>query len=149
MYEAALTYFNKNGTVKGIEPGHIVDGSELYNWVANEIKAVNGSGKTARTSEQLEKLKKIGIEKQPIDRFEKQWFIRYEELKAFIEEHKCLPLTRKVKDAENSIAVWLNSQRKKYREGKLSEDKARVLREIGVEQCSIHYFHMITFTGGL
>ena len=67
-----------------------------------------------------------------MDRFEKQWFKRYEELKAFIEEHKCLPMTRKVKGSENDTAVWLNSQKKKYREGKLQADRIKLLNQLGV-----------------
>ena len=133
MYEAAVKFYSENGYDAKIEKGIIVDGTELFNWIYSEKKIVNGNSKVKRTPEQLEKLKAIGIEPQITDRFEKQWFARYEELKAFIEEHGCLPMTRKEKGAENSTAVWLNSQKKKYRQGQLSEERADKLRKLGIE----------------
>lgn len=133
MYEAAAKYYDEHGTVKKIEQGHIIDGGELSSWVANEIKVVNSKDGALRTEEQLEKLAMIGIEPSTIDRHEKQWLMRYEELKAFIDDNKRLPLTRKAKGAENSIAVWLNSQKKKYRAGDLSSKRADMLTKLGVE----------------
>ncbi|ADU24056.1 Helicase associated domain protein [Ruminococcus albus] len=133
MYEAAVKFYSENGYDAKIEKGIIVDGTELFNWIYSEKKIVNGNSKVKRTPEQLEKLKAIGIEPQTIDRFEKQWLARYEELKTFIEEHGCLPMTRKEKGDENSTAVWLNSQKKKYRQGQLSEDRADKLRKLGIE----------------
>ena len=41
-----------------------------------------------KEAEQLEKLKKIGIVQNNLDRYEKQWLMRYEELKAFIDNNK-------------------------------------------------------------
>ena len=133
IYEAAAKYYDEHGTVKKIEQGHIIDGGELSSWVANEIKVVNSKDGALRTEEQLEKLAMIGIEPSTIDRHEKQWLMRYEELKAFIDDNKRLPLTRKAKGAENSIAVWLNSQKKKYRAGDLSSKRADMLTKLGVE----------------
>lgn len=133
MYDAAVKYFSEHGTLKNIEVGNFVDGSELSSWVANEIKVVNSKNGAPRTVEQLEKLAQIGIVPRTMDRYEKQWFMRYEELKAFIDNSKRLPLTRKEKGAENSIAVWLNSQKKKYRAGDLSSKRADMLTKLGVE----------------
>ena len=132
MYAAAAEYYAEHGTVKNIESGHIVDGGELSSWVANEIKVINSKSGAQRTAEQLEKLAQIGVAPRTMDRFEKQWLVRFEELKAFIEKHKCLPMTRKAKGAENNTAVWLNSQRKKYRAGELSAERTEMLRSIGV-----------------
>ena len=133
VYEAAVEYFDEHGIGAKVEPGHIIDGGELYSWVANEIKAVNGKSKATRTPEQLEKLKKIGIEPQTQSRFERQWLSKFEELKAFIESYQRLPLTRKIKGPENSIAVWLNSQKKKFKEAKLTGEQIMMLKAVGVE----------------
>ena len=133
VYLAAVEYFDEHGIGAKVEPGHVVDGSELYSWVENEIKAVNGKSKTIRTPEQIEKLKKIGIEPQTQDRFERQWLSRFEELKVFIESYQRLPLTRKIKGPENSIAVWLNTQKKKYSEGKLGVEQAKMLKHLGID----------------
>ena len=133
MYVAAATYYAEHGQDARIHRGEIiVNGTDLFNWIYSEKKIVGGNSKTTRTHEQLEKLSKIGIVPTTVDRYEKQWLIRFEELKAFIEKHKCLPMTRKAKGAENNTAVWLNSQRKKYRAGELSAEKADKLRSIGV-----------------
>ena len=132
-YQAAVEYFDEHGIGAKVEPGHIIDGGELYSWVANEIKAVNGKSKATRTPEQLEKLKKIGIEPQTQSRFERQWLSKFEELKAFIESYQRLPLTRKIKGPENSIAVWLNSQKKKFKEAKLTGEQIMMLKAVGVE----------------
>ena len=132
MYEAAEKYYSEHGTVKKIDKDHIIDGSELSSWIANEIKVINSKDNVPRTKEQLEKLAQIGIVPRTMDRHEQQWLMRYEELKAFIDENKRLPLTRKLKGAENSIAVWLNTQKKKYRAGELPEDKIAMLKQISV-----------------
>ena len=106
MYEAAVAYYAENGQNAKIHRGEvIVDDVDLYNWICSEKKIVNGNSKVTRTSEQLEKLSKIGIVSRDMDRFEKQWLTRFEELKEFVEEHKCLPMTRKAKGAENNTAV--------------------------------------------
>ena len=57
----------------------------------------------------------------------------FEELKAFIDEHQCLSMTRKAKGAENNTAVWLNSQKKKFRQNKLTEKQIEMLRSLGIE----------------
>lgn len=132
MYEAAVAYFAEHGIGAKVDKEIIVDGSQLFSWVTSEKKIVNGKKNIPRTPEQLEKLAKIGIVPQEVDRYEKHWLERFEELKAFIAEHGRLPLTRKEKGAENNIAVWMNSQKKKYRAGKLSAERAEMLRNIGV-----------------
>ena len=90
----------------------------------------NGIG---ASDEQIEKLKKIGIERQVNDRFEKQWLTRYEELRSFIAENGRMPLTRKIKGSENSIAVWLNSQKKKYKNGQMSDKHIEMLEALKVD----------------
>lgn len=134
MYEAAAEYFAEHGEVSRIKRGVvIVDGTDLFNWIYSEKKIVNGNSKITRTPDQLEKLAKIGIIPQTMDRFEKQWLMRFEELKAFIDKHQRLPMTRKAKCVENSIAVWLNSQKKKFRQNKLTEKQTEMLRSLGLE----------------
>ena len=81
----------------------------------------------------MAKLKKIGIEPQVNDRFEKQWLTRYEELRSFIAENGRMPLTRKIKGSENSIAVWLNSQKKKYKNGQMSDKHIEMLEALKVD----------------
>ena len=133
MYEEAVRYFDEHGVGASVKKGIIVDGSELCNWVNGEQKIVNGKDSTSRTSEQIEKLKKIGIEPQVNDRFEKQWLTRYEELRSFIAENGRMPLTRKIKGSENSIAVWLNSQKKKYKNGQMSDKHIEMLEALKVD----------------
>lgn len=133
MYEEAVRYFNEHGVGASVKKGIIVDGSELCNWVNGEQKIVNGKDSTSRTPEQIEKLKKIGIERQVNDRFEKQWLTRYEELRSFIAENGRMPLTRKIKGSENSIAVWLNSQKKKYKNGQMSDKHIEMLEALKVD----------------
>ena len=133
MYEEAVRYFDEHGVGASVKKGIIVDGSELCNWVNGEQKIVNGKDSTSRTPEQIEKLKKIGIEPQVNDRFEKQWLTRYEELRSFIAENGRMPLTRKIKGSENSIAVWLNSQKKKYKNGQMSDKHIEMLEALKVD----------------
>ena len=133
MYEEAVRYYDEHGNGAKIPKGEIIDGGELCNWVNGEQKIVNGKDSTSRTPEQIEKLKKIGIEPQVNDRFEKQWLARYEELRSFIAENGRMPLTRKIKGSENSIAVWLNSQKKKYKNGQMSDKHIEMLKELKVD----------------
>lgn len=68
--------------------------------------------------------------------FEKKdiWDKRYAELKQFVEMHQT---TRVPKDyvTESGFKLnnsWLSDQRKRYKQGKLSEERAERLRELGI-----------------
>lgn len=86
-----------------------------------------------RTPEQLEKLSKIGITHDTKDKFESSWDRQYERLKAFIDERGYIPKATKKKPDEFYIAIWIYNQRKKFRQGKVTEEHIRLLRELGIE----------------
>lgn len=133
MYEATVQYYNEHGFDASVPADYLVDGRSLRNWIATEQGIVWGSIDIPRTAEQLEKLAKIGITPDKKNKSESAWDKQYERLKTFIDERGYIPKNNKKKPDEFYIAIWIYNQRKKFRQGKMTEEHIRLLRELGIE----------------
>ncbi|MCM1530373.1 MAG: helicase associated domain-containing protein [Alistipes sp.] len=74
-------------------------------------------------------IKKLGVTLEKIE----PWETHFEELKQFIEMNQTttVPISY-VRESGFKLNGWLADQRKRYTQGKLSEERAERLREIGV-----------------
>ena len=63
---------------------------------------------------------------------DKRWDKQYERLKAFVEAKGRLPFSTTERKDERPIATWINKQKKKYKQGLLTEEQAALLRDVGV-----------------
>ena len=128
MYQAAVHYFTEQGNTTPPE-GFLVQGTKLRSWLAREQKIVDGYFRSERTAEQIEKLKKIGITKQTHNFHEERWNQKFERASEFVHQNGRLP-----KSTENRPCFrWIDDQKRKYQNGKLSHNQAESLRGIGVE----------------
>ena len=95
-------------------------------------KARQGKGPSSLTGEQIRLLDAIGMDwRSPAER---AWETKYEAAKAYYEAHGNLEMPKEYK-AEDGKGVrrWVQEQRKKQREGRLSREQEERLRDIGMD----------------
>lgn len=113
------------------------DGYALGNWIYDCRKAHNGlKTRTVLTDEQISALEDIGMEwKQPRQKKKEEqhtvWDKRFNELKVFYSSHSRLP-SSSVQE-EKKLFNWMTNQRKKYREGCLTDNQLQKLAEMGLD----------------
>ena len=99
--------------------------------LTTEKAAVKGSNRVSRTPEQLEMLAKIGITPDMKTVQEKKWDRQFERLREFVAEKGRMPYYSARRKDEYPIAVWLNNQKNKAKQGLLTEEQLQKLREVG------------------
>ena len=133
MYEAAVRFFAEHGFETAVPADIIIDGSSLKSWINNEKNIVWGNYDTPRTAEQLEKLAKIGITPDMKNGLDRRWDRQLERVRAFVEEKGRLPYYSVRRKDEFPIAVWINNQKNKAKQGMLTEEQIKMLSNLGVE----------------
>lgn len=126
-YAHAEAYFKANGDLNvtgGYKSG---DGYKLGVWIANQRTAYR---QNRLTDEKIQKLKAIGMHWSVLH---DRWQTGYEHAKAFFERYGNLnvPKTFACEDGY-PLCEWVKTQRSAYRDGKLSEEREQLLREIGM-----------------
>ena len=82
------------------------------------------------TDKQRELLDKLGMRWQVL---RDRWQIGYEHAKAYFKLYEDLNVPSKyVCDDGYALHSWISSQRRAYKDGKLSEERIRLLRQIGM-----------------
>ena len=133
MYEAAVQFFGEHGIDADVPDDYEVSEGNLKAWITTETTVVKGSVRLARTPEQLEKLARIGITPDMKSALEKRWDRQLERVRAFIAEHGRLPYYSARRKDEFPIAVWINNQKNKAKQGMLTEEQIKMLRDLGVK----------------
>ena len=133
MYEVAVRFFAEHGFETAVPADIVVDGSSLKSWLNNEKNIVWGNYDTSRTAEQLEKLAKIGITPDMKNGLDRRWDRQLERVRAFVEEKGRLPYYSVRRKDEFPIAVWINNQKNKAKQGMLTEEQIKMLSNLGVE----------------
>ncbi|MBQ3936673.1 MAG: helicase associated domain-containing protein, partial [Ruminococcus sp.] len=131
MYEATVQFFEEHGVDADVPDDYEVSEGNLKAWLTTEKAAVKGSNRVSRSPEQLEMLAKIGITPDMKTVQEKKWDRQFERLKEFVAEKGRLPYYSARRRDEYPIAVWLNNQKKKAKQGLLSEEQLQKMREVG------------------
>lgn len=106
---------------------HRGDYRSLGQWVSKQKRT-----KDQLSSQQVEKLDEISFNwAKQADAHQEMWNRNLEKLKEFKKEHGHVkvPITY---EEDPSLATWVAEQRKKYRKGKLSEDRTECLDELGM-----------------
>lgn len=132
MYEAAVQFFEEHGIDADVPDDYEVSEGNLKAWITTEITVVKGIVKLSRTPEQLEKLAKIGITSDMKNALDKRWDRQLERVRAFVEEHSRLPYYSVRRKDEFPIAVWINNQKKKAKQGLLTDEQIKMLRDLGI-----------------
>ncbi|MCM1508408.1 MAG: Helicase associated domain protein [Ruminococcus flavefaciens] len=130
-YETGIShladYIQKNHTTEIPTAFICEDGYRLGSWIVN-CRTKYRAGKMPE--EYSERLQKLGVTLEKLD----PWETHFEELKQFIEVHQTttVPISY-VTENGFKLNGWLADQRKRYKQGKLSEERAERLRSIGVK----------------
>ncbi len=126
-YEHAKKYFDKNGNLDAGARYVCEDGYKLGVWLANQRTKYRTD---SLTDEQRELLDKLGMRWQVL---RDRWQIGYEHAKAYFKLYEDLNVPSKyVCDDGYALHSWISSQRRAYKDGKLSEERIRLLRQIGM-----------------
>ncbi len=126
-YEHAKEYFDKNGNLDAGARYVSEDGYKLGVWLANQRTKYRAD---SLTDKQRELLDKLGMRWQVL---RDRWQIGYEHAKAYFTLHGDLNVPSKyVCDDGYALNNWIAAQRKAYKDGKLSEERIRILRQIGM-----------------
>uniref|UniRef100_A0A061R109 Helicase n=1 Tax=Tetraselmis sp. GSL018 TaxID=582737 RepID=A0A061R109_9CHLO len=105
-------------------PYSFAEDPALGMWVKYQRDA-RRRGRLNRQHQEL--LDSIGFQWEPV--LNKQWAEHFEKLAAFQREHGHADVSPNHED--QSLAMWVEMQRDAYRQGKLSQDRARSMKEIG------------------
>jgi len=105
---------------------------QLGNWVMNQRIAVFNKKKEGElSSDQIKVLNGIGFEWVLVKHTVRVgWDERFEELKQYKKDHGDYNVPRKYK-ANPQLASWVNTNRTKYKNGKLSKERIESLQGIG------------------
>lgn len=134
-YTLAEQYYREHGDLN-VPSKYTVDGIWLNKWL-NEQRQIyigNRKGKNL-TDEQISRLTAIGMvwenRKQVIN--ETLWNERYTEIKQFYDKNGHLNVPVDYRSANGKqLSLWMSRQRKAYKAGNLAEDKAKLLRSVGI-----------------
>lgn len=128
-YELAAQYYKEHGNLL-VPINYSKNGMNLGSWINEKRKTMKGKGHgRSLTEEQIEKLDAIGM---VWDKFKEQWDETYAIAKAYYEEKGSLDGLRDTKIDGKNIYQWLGDQIKSYNKGTLSEERTRLLEQIGV-----------------
>jgi len=108
----------------------------LYYWLCDQKKYYR---RKVLSMEQINKLKKISSETFNLkdyatkytDKQNQQWLTKYDKVKYFITQHNRFPMTFKKPLEERHLGDWCCYQKKQHHKGKLSEEKYKLLKDVG------------------
>ena len=130
-YKLAKKYFDEHGTIN-IKSGSDKGLRTLQLWVNKQKRLINEKekGKTV-SSEQLQKLEAIGLSRD--NAYELKWKEQYAEAKAYFSKHHDLKAAPEyIGTNGKKLYRWLDKQRNAKRRGKLSDERIKLLDDIGM-----------------
>ena len=76
-------------------------------------------------------MKSIGFSFDPLG---EEWNRRYEQCRRYIDEHDGnADISRRTNYEGEHLGAWVDTQRKRYKQGKLSKERYERLRQLGVK----------------
>ena len=130
-FERASAYYKEHGNLN-VPPSYVVDGVWLNKWLNEQKLILQGKreGKTL-TAAQKTKLASIGLTaEEPRDI---RWQQRYAELKHYYDTHGNSKIPTDYTDSSGqNLYVWLTNQKQSAKSGRMSDDRKRKLRAVGV-----------------
>ena len=127
----AQTYFKEHGDLE-IPAGYTVDGIWLAKWIdeQRQIRAGKRKGKKL-TDEQIRRLDSIGM--RWCKKEEILWNRQYDEVREYRRRHGNVDIPQSYKaPSGRCIGIWLQRQRRKLKEGQLSDRQVQLLRAVGL-----------------
>lgn len=130
-FQLAKAYFEEYGNLN-VPAQYVVNGVWLSKWLNEQKLIAEGKRKKKHTAEQLEKLQSIGMQYGRI-RSDEIWYERYNQAKAYYEENGNLDIPKGYISYGFGLGLWLDRQKKQYRNSKLSDEYIKLLEYIGID----------------
>lgn len=130
-FQLAKAYFEEYGNLN-VPAQYVVNGVWLSKWLNEQKLIAEGKRKKKHTAEQLEKLQSIGMQYGRI-RSDEIWYERYNQAKVYYEENGNLDIPKGYISDGFGLGLWLDRQKKQYRNGKLSYEYIKLLEYIGID----------------
>lgn len=121
-YQLLLEYHKENGNCN-IPKRKAYKGVNLGIWVEDQRTSKKLSEK------QREMLDALGFSWDPL---EEEWNRRHEQLVRFFAEHELKDLKRRTDFEGEHLGAWVNTQKMRYRDGKLTPERVEKLKGLGV-----------------
>ena len=129
-FEHARSYFKKHGDLLVMSQYVCNDGYKLGNWITNQRANKTSGNKYGKlSSEQITRLERIGM---VWNVQEYQWLRSYETALQYYERNGNIRVPRGVRYGNIDLQSWVSEQRKRYKQGKLSEERICKLSRIGI-----------------
>lgn len=127
-FEAAKTYFEKNGDLD-IPAKYVTDdGLNLGNWYRYVRKAYHSK---TLSDDRIKRLEKIGIQWDSV--LIRTWMEKYQKAKQYFDEHGDLNIKAGYVTGDgDKLGVWISMQREKYLKGVLTDEQIELLEKIGM-----------------
>lgn len=127
-FDDAQVYFNSFGHLSVPKNYKGSNGTNLNTWLSNQRSKYYHRGDGTLTAEQIERLEAIGMLWQVhLSKWEEMYLIA----KDYFDNYGTLTTPERFITSEGiKLGAWLERQRKKYREGILSQKQIRLLNEI-------------------
>lgn len=138
-FQLAKEYYDVHGSLD--MPGDtVVEGVWLARWLNGQKARMDGrftgtdKQRKPLSSEQMQKLESLGM-KKGVSRRDILWRKRYQEVKNYQKQngHLHVPIHYPGADGRD-LGLWLKKQKTKLNAGKLDEDRAALLRELGIPE---------------
>ena len=81
------------------------------------------------TERQIQRLKDVGFEFDPL---EAEWLRKYALYEEYVNETGKTDISKRTDFKGEHLGVWINTQLKNYREGKLSDKRIEFLKKTGL-----------------
>lgn len=129
-FEHARSYFERHGDLLVTSQYVCDDGYKLGNWITNQrANKTSGDQYGKLSSEQITRLERIGM---VWNVQEYQWLRSYETALQYYERNGNIRVPRGVRYGNIDLQAWVSEQRKRYKQGKLSEERICKLSRIGI-----------------
>lgn len=129
-FEHARSYFEKHGDLLVMSQYVCDDGYKLGNWITNQRANKTSRDKYRKlNSEQITRLERIGMVWNVQDY---QWLRSYETALQYYERNGNIRVPRGMRYGNIDLQSWISEQRKRYKQGKLSEERISKLSRIGI-----------------
>ncbi|MCM1508410.1 MAG: Helicase associated domain protein [Ruminococcus flavefaciens] len=126
MFAEAKRYYEENGNLDVTQYYINENGYRIGRWVA--VQRMNYQHGQSLSESRIKQLESIGIHWE--SREERSWNQKYEMCRRYYDEHHTLDGINK---QNRILSDWLVKQRKKYREGTLSQERIDKLNTIGMK----------------
>ena len=127
MYDIAKQYYKENGNLLISSKYVTAENKKLGYWIGRQRKEYKAN---KLSKEKVLLLEKIGMVWSIYDA---DWYENYALAKQYYENvgDLLIPLLYTTNNGKN-LGAWIGKQRKQYKEGKLSNDKTKLLEKIGM-----------------